>query len=130
MAHRRKRFGDDAEELAVRHLRAAGCRIVARNARIRYAELAIAGELDIIAMDGTTLAFVEVKAGHAGAVIGPTAPALAVGPRKQRRLRRLARAWLVMEAAPWHDAIRLDVIGVTVDDAGRVRELEWIRGAF
>jgi len=130
MAHRRKRFGDDAEELAVRHLRAAGCRIVARNARIRYAELAIAGELDIIAMDGTTLAFVEVKAGHAGAVIGPTAPALAVGPRKQRRLRRLARAWLVMEAAPWHDAICLDVIGVTVDDAGRVRELEWIRDAF
>lgn len=128
--HRRKRFGDAAEELAVRHLRDAGCRIVARNARIRYAELSIAGELDVIAMDGSTLAFVEVKAAHAGAAVGPTAPALAVGPRKQRRLRRLARAWLVMEAAPWHDALRFDVIGVTVDAGGRVREIEWIRDAF
>jgi putative endonuclease len=130
MAHRRKRFGDRAEELAVRHLRAAGCRIVARNARIRYAELAIAGELDIVAMDESTLAFVEVKAGHAGAANGPTSPVLAVGAQKQRRLRRLARAWLVMEAAPWHDAIRFDVIGVTVDGAGCVREIEWIRDAF
>lgn len=130
MAHRRKRFGDDAEELAVRHLRAAGCRIVARNARIRYAEFAIAGELDIVAIDGSTLAFVEVKAGRTGARIGPTSPALAVGPQKQRRLRRLARAWLVMEATPWHEAIRFDVVGVTVDREGRPSEIEWIRDAF
>ena len=130
MAHRRKRFGDHAEELAVRHLRASGCRIVARNARIRYAELAIAGELDIVAMDGSTLAFVEVKASHSGAATGPASPVLAVGAQKQRRLRRLARAWLVMEAAPWHDAIRFDVIGVTADGAGGVPEIEWIRNAF
>ena len=130
MAHRRKRFGDAAEDLAVRHLLAAGCRIVARNARVRYAELSIAGELDVVAMDGATLAFVEVKAGHAANAIGPATPALAVGPQKQRRLRRLARAWLVMEAPPWHDSIRFDVIGVTVDGAGRLRELEWIRDAF
>jgi putative endonuclease len=130
MAHRRKRFGDIAEELAVRHLRGAGCRILARNARIRYAELSIAGELDIVAMDGRCLAFVEVKATHAANAIGPTEPVLAVGPQKQRRLRRLARAWLVMEAVPWHDTIRFDVIGVTVNGAGRVRELEWIKDAF
>ena len=130
MTHRRKRLGDAAEELAARHLRATGCRIVARNARVRYAELAIAGELDIVAMDGSTLAFVEVKAARASTATGPTAPVLAVGPHKQRRLRRLARAWLVMEAAPWHDAIRFDVVGVTVDGAGRVAELDWIRDAF
>jgi putative endonuclease len=130
MAHRRKRFGDAAEAFAAEHLRNAGCRIVARNARVRYAELAIAGELDIVAIDGMTLVFVEVKAGHSSNAIGPATPALAVGPQKQRRLRRLARAWLVMEAAPWHDTIRFDVIGVTVDGAGRVREVEWIRDAF
>ena len=130
MAHRRKRLGDTAEDLAARHLRAAGCRIVARNARIRYAELAIAGELDIVAMDGRTLAFVEVKAGRAGNHAGPASPVLAVGPQKQRRLRRLARAWLSTEAAPWHDTIRFDVVGVTVDGAGSVREIEWIRDAF
>jgi putative endonuclease len=130
MAHRRKRLGDVAEELAAAHLRAAGCRIVARNARIRYVEMAIAGELDIVAMDGRTLTFVEVKAGRAGSVIGPASPVLAVGSQKQRRLRRLARAWLVTEAAPWHGAIRFDVVGVTVDRAGRMTEIEWIRDAF
>lgn len=130
MAHRRKRLGDGAEEIAARHLRAAGCRIVARNARIRYAELAIAGELDIIVMDGRALVFVEVKAGRAGTDVGPTSPVLAVGPQKQRRLRRLARAWLATEATPWHDTIRFDVIGVTIDRAGRVDEIEWIRNAF
>jgi putative endonuclease len=130
MAHRRKRLGDAAEDLAVRHLTRAGCRIVARNARIRYTELAIAGELDVIVLDGSTLAFVEVKAGRAGTDVGPTAPVLAVGPQQQRRLRRLARAWLVMEAAPWHDAIRFDVVGVTVDGAGRAVEVEWLRNAF
>jgi Holliday junction resolvase-like predicted endonuclease len=81
-------------------------------------------------MDGATLVFVEVKAGRAGATVGPAAPVLAVGPRKQRRLRRLARAWLVMESAPWHDAIRFDVVGVTVDGGGRAVELEWLRDAF
>lgn len=130
MAHRRKRLGDLAEELAAAHLRAAGCRIVTRNARIRYIELAIAGELDIVAMDGRTLVFVEVKAGRAGSVIGPASPVLAVGPQKQRRLRRLARAWLVTEAPPWHEAIRFDVVGVTVDRSGRGAEIEWIRDAF
>jgi putative endonuclease len=130
MAHRRKRLGDAAEELAVRHLARAGCRVVARNARIRYAELAIAGELDLIVVDGTTLAFVEVKAGRAGTDVGPTAPVLAVGPQKQRRLRRLARAWLAMEAAPWHESLRFDVVGVTVDGGGRAVEVEWLRDAF
>jgi putative endonuclease len=130
MPHRRKRLGDAAEEIAVRHLRAAGCRIVARNARIRYVELAIAGELDVIVLDGRTLAFVEVKAARAGTRIGPGRPALAVGAHKQRRLRRLARAWLVLEAAPWHESIRFDVVGVTVDAAGKALSVEWIRDAF
>jgi putative endonuclease len=130
MAHRRKRLGDAAEEVAARHLAAAGCRIVARNARVRYAELTIAGELDLIALDGTTLAFVEVKAGRAGTDVGPTRPVFAVGPRKQRRLRRLARAWMVFESAPWHEELRFDVVGISFDHDGRVTEIEWMKGAF
>jgi putative endonuclease len=130
MAHRRKRLGDAAEEIAGRHLRAAGCHIVARNARVRYAELTIAGELDVIALDGTTLAFVEVKAGRAGTDVGPTRPVFAVGPHKQRRLRRLARAWLVFESAPWHEELRFDVVGVSFGRDGRVTEIEWLKGAF
>lgn len=129
MPHDRQRLGAKAEDLAARHLEAAGCRIVARNARIRYAELGIAGELDLIALDGPTLAVVEVKAMREGARRGPGRAVLAVGPNKQRRLRRLARAWLVTEAVPWHEAIRFDVVGVTFGRSGSPR-IEWIRGAF
>ena len=119
-----------AEELAAGRLTSAGCRVLARNARVRYAELAIAGELDLVVLEGRTLVFVEVKAGRAGAAIGPSRPVLAVDPRKQQRLRRLARAWIATEAAPWYEAIRFDVIGVTVHRGGVPPELEWIRDAF
>lgn len=129
MPHRRQRLGAIAEDLAAAHLVAAGCRVVERNARIRYAEIGIAGELDLITLDGRTLAIVEVKAMRAGSVRGPGRAVLAVDRRKQRRLRLLARAWLAAEAAPWHDEIRFDVVGVTFDRCGSP-EIEWIRGAF
>ena len=62
-----------------RRLAAAGWEIVERNARTRY------GELDIVALDGRALVFVEVKAGRAGSAFGPERPVLAVDRRKQRR---------------------------------------------
>ena len=65
---------------------------------------------------GRTLVFVEVKAGRAGAPRGPERPSLAVGPPKQRRLRRLARAWLAESRAPAAlRTIRFDVVGVSFD---------------
>ena len=61
----------------------------------------------------------------------PERPALAVGARKQARLRRLARAWMSMaEPLPRFRAIRFDVVGVTFDRADRAIDFEWIRGAF
>ena len=80
--------GSCAEDLVAARLAAAGWEIVERNARTRF------GELDIVALDGRTLVFVEVKAGRAGSDLGPERPVLAVGPRKQRRIRRLATAWM------------------------------------
>ena len=88
MTDARRRIGRQAEELVAARLRAAGWEIVERNARTRY------GELDIVALDGATLVFVEVKAGREGADFGPERPVLAVGPRKQRQVRRLATAWM------------------------------------
>ena len=71
-----------------RRLAAAGWEIVERNARTRY------GELDIVALDGRALVFVEVKAGREGADFGPERPVLAVDRRKQQQVRRLATAWM------------------------------------
>ena len=82
----RRATGRSAEDICARRLRERGWRILARNWRIRP------GELDLIALAGSTLVIVEVKAHHQGLRRGPVHPVLAVGPNKQRRIRRLASA--------------------------------------
>jgi putative endonuclease len=121
----RQRLGRAAEELVAARLADAGWEVVERNARTRQ------GELDLIALDGPTLVFVEVKAGRAGSALGPERPVLSVGYRKQQRIRRLATAWMgAHRDLPRYDAIRFDAIGVTYDHVGRVVDYEHIRGAF
>lgn len=123
--------GRRAETLAARELERSGVRVIERNVRVRYAEWGIAGELDIVALDGRTLVFCEVKAGRAGAARGPERPALAVGPRKRVRIRRLARARLASEPPlPRHRAIRFDVVGVGFGAPDSAPSIEWIRNAF
>jgi putative endonuclease len=125
MPHARQRIGALAEELVARRLVAAGWEIVARNARTRH------GELDIVALDGRTLVFVEVKAGRTGAALGPERPILAVDWRKQLRIRRLATAWMAeRRGAARYEEIRFDAVGVTLDRAGRAVDIEYLRGAF
>jgi putative endonuclease len=125
MTFARQRLGRRAENLVARRLRAAGWRILDRNARTRY------GEIDLIGLDAGSLVFVEVKAGRAGSSGGPGRPVLAVGVVKQRRIRSLARAWLATQATlPSHREIRFDVIGVTIDGDRRVSDFEHIRDAF
>jgi putative endonuclease len=128
MANARKRLGDHAETLAAARLSRSGMRIVARNQRTSEVQ----GEIDVIAMDGAELVFVEVKALSAGAVAGPERPVLAVGHRKQRKLRSLAIAWLRDHDGfvPRHDALRFDVVGVRIDAAGRPVEWEHVQAAF
>ena len=121
----RQSLGRAAEELAAKRLAAAGIRVVERNARTRL------GELDIVARDGDVLAFVEVKAQTTGSRSGPERPALAVGPAKQLRLRRLAREWLAGRGGLGGvRAFRFDVVGVRFDRAGNVTAYEHIRDAF
>ena len=57
---------------------------------------------------------------------------MAVGPRKQHKLRSLALAWLRDHdgSVPRHGALRFDVVGLRLDAAGRVAEWEHLRGAF
>jgi putative endonuclease len=121
----RQSMGRRAERLVAQRLAAAGWEIVERNARTRF------GELDIVARDGTTLVFVEVKAGRQGAAFGPERPVLAVDARKQRQVRRLATAWMAERRdAPPYRQIRFDAVGVSFDRAGRAVEVEHIRAAF
>jgi putative endonuclease len=125
MTQTRLRLGKAAEDLVAERLSAAAWEIVERNARTRH------GELDIVALDGRALVFVEVKAGRAGSLYGPERPVLAVGPKKQRRIRRLATAWMSeRRGLPRYKSIRFDAVGVTYDRGGQVTDYEHIAGAF
>ena len=102
--------GAAAEEAAEGHLRDAGYRIVARNVRTK------GGELDIVALDGETLCFIEIKA-RATAEYGRAIEA--VGPQKQRRLARAAALFLARNRSD--RPCRFDVLGLD-----RNREGAWI----
>ena len=110
-----------------RELERRGWRIVARNARPE----AIRGELDIVALDGRELVVVEVKAGRVGAALGPVSPLEMVGARKRARLRALASAWARQHRAelPHTSGLRIDVVGLRIDAAGRVAEWRHVRAA-
>jgi putative endonuclease len=128
MSRARQRIGRAAEALVADSLERRGMRIVARNARTS----AVRGEIDLIALDGRALVFVEVKALRAGSVAGPERPAIAVGHRKRHKLRSLAIAWLRDHdgSVPPHGALRFDVVGLRLDSGGRPVEWEHLRGAF
>ena len=125
MGDPRRATGRSAENICAHHLSRRGWRILARNWRIR------AEEVDLIARAGSTLVFVEVKSGHVGSLRGPPAPALAVGPHKQRRLRRLAEVWL---AGPGRNLAfrdtRFDVVGVIFGRDGEIAVYDHIEDAF
>jgi putative endonuclease len=105
---RNRALGTYGERVAAAHLRALGMVVLARNWRCRY------GEIDLVARDGSTLVFCEVKT-RTGSSHGT--PAEAVVGRKATRLRRLAAHWLeVHDVEP--PAVRIDVVSVVVPRRG------------
>lgn len=119
----RRRLGALGEGLAARHLSRLGFEIVERNYRTRW------GELDIVAFDGSALIFCEVKTRRAPGA-GRT-PLEAVDPPKRAQLRRMAGRWLCERSErPFASELRFDVIGVTLDAAGRLLSLEHLEGAL
>lgn len=95
-------FGLSGERAAEDFLRAAGLRIVARRWRTRT------GEIDLIAMDGDEVVFIEVKARRTAA-FGP--PEEAVTRAKRDHLRAAAAAWLEAKR-PAGAPFRIDVVAV------------------
>lgn len=113
-------LGQQGEAAAARFLARKGCRIVARSSRSGL------GELDLVAVDGRTVVFVEVKTrrsqegGH---------PAEAVDAPKQRRLTRLALGYLKRHGLLEYPA-RFDIIAVTWPADERKPQIEHFPNAF
>jgi putative endonuclease len=125
----RRALGRLGEQLAAAHLERLGFAIVARNVRTRY------GEIDVIAFDERTLAFVEVKTRRSRKrwkLSAEEQPLAWLRTRQRARVRRLAAAWLHTESRdrPPAHTIRFDAIGVVVDDSDRLVCLDHIESAW
>lgn len=118
---RRAAVGASGERIAALLLEQAGCAIVARNWRCR------GGELDLVALDSEILVCVEVRvrteAGHG------TAAESIVGAKTKRLLHAVAA---FLDAHPEHAdrLVRIDVVAITLDRAGRVIETLHVRDAI
>jgi putative endonuclease len=111
--------GERGESIAEAYLRGRGFAILEKNYRCKT------GEVDIVARDGDTIVFVEVKA-RRNLAYGP--PQLAVTPFKQRQISRTALTWLAHHKKP-NAIARFDVIAILVPDH-EVPQVEHIRNAF
>ena len=107
--------GSDAENLAAAFLQRAGLKIVVRNYRCRF------GEIDVIARDGNTLVFVEVRMRSSDRYGGAAASITAA---KRAKLLRAARHYIADIAQV--PACRFDALLVSGDD----RAIEWLKSAF
>ena len=106
----RQTLGKMGEDLACAELCRRGYAILARRHRTRH------GEIDIIARDGSTIVFVEVKARRDGAFGGAGA---AVTPWKQQRIVRMATDYLARRGLLDHPC-RFDVVAIDFE-RGRAR---------
>ena len=115
----RKSIGLLGEELALRHLESHGLRIVVRNYRCKM------GEIDLVMLDGPTLALVEVRCRSSKEYGGPAA---SVDWRKQRRLVLAAEHLLMKRAELRRYPARFDVVAITTGEANA--KVDWIKSAF
>jgi putative endonuclease len=124
-----RRLGPAGERLATAYLKGLGYRIVATNLRLAVGRSpsgrAVIGEVDVVAYDGATLVFVEVKTRRRE---GLFATERAVDAHKRRLLVRVARRYrgLFGVAA---DPYRFDVVTVLAPDGGTPK-LRLMKGYF
>lgn len=113
MSQARIALGKTGEDLACRELERRGYAILERRWRLR------GGEIDIVARDGDTVVFVEVKA-RDGSAFGEGSEAVTV--RKQRRIVQLALGYLVRHRLV-DVPCRFDVVSIAIDRVPPVVEV-------
>lgn len=116
----RRWFGTRSERAAGRYLRRAGFRLVAWNVNTPY------GEIDLVALDGRTVVFVEVRS---TADEDSSRPAESVDERKQRKLTDAALEFLCRRGLLGHSA-RFDVLILSWPPGRREPDVEHHRQAF
>lgn len=115
-----KLLGEHGERLAVDHLIRRGYRVVCCNFTVPIGRnirgAAVTGEIDIIALDGDVLCFVEVKTRSADDFASPLS---AVDLRKQRQIIRTARVYRRIFGVGSME-YRFDAVSVVLDEPPRI----------
>ncbi|MDQ2808212.1 MAG: YraN family protein [Chloroflexota bacterium] len=122
----RRALGRQGEAAAATYLEAHGLTILARGWRPTDTAMApyVRGELDLIAQDGDTLVFVEVRTRRAG--VGPAAES--VTPAKRKQVLTLALAYLAVHDLPDSTSWRIDVIALHFGPTA-TPTIRWLRSA-
>jgi len=113
---RKANLGAAGEKAARDFLRRAGYKILETNFRCPQ------GEIDLIALDGETIVFVEVKTLAADHAADPEDK---IDYHKQRKLMQVARAWLTKHRYP-ERAYRFDAVAVVMasDETPQIKHIE------
>ena len=118
MLNQRQKFGEKGESMAARYLKTTGYKIIEKNYRTQL------GEIDIIAQDGKTIVFVEVKSRRS---VQFGSPKWAITPQKQRKISMVALQYLKKTDQSSAKA-RFDV--VTIIATRDKQTIEIIKNAF
>jgi putative endonuclease len=117
----RKQLGDLGERIAAAHLEAKGYRIIDRNVDVRE------GELDLVAMDGDEVVFVEVRTRKGGAA---GQAERSVDPRKSAKVIRAARRYVDRHPDLDDHPLRIDVVAIELARDGKLQHVEHFEDAI
>jgi putative endonuclease len=106
--------GRQGEKLAEKYLRKKGYKILARNFRLRF------GEIDLVAADGKTIVFVEVKT-KTGEQFGE--PWEMINQHKLEQIKKMGRVYLIKQGMN-EAACRIDVLGVWLRSDGGLEKIK------
>ena len=116
-----KPLGDRGEAIAAEHLEREGWTILDRNFRMGRKEI------DLVAMRGGVVAFVEVKT-RAGDGFGH--PLESITWRKRREIQQVAASWVDRFGSPAHRAYRFDAVAVLLRVPGEPPVVEHVEDAW
>lgn len=115
-----RRRGEEAEGIGAFWLQAQGWEVLEKNLRFR------GGEIDILAREGETLVFVEIRLRKAASAEDAIS---SVGRRKQDRLLRAVQAFFAENPSLADRPVRLDILGIAQRPDGSL-DLRLLREAF
>lgn len=114
---RRKSLGNLGENLALKHLKNSGYKILDRNFRSKL------GEIDVVALDGDSLVFVEVKTRWSK---NYGLPEEAITPWKIRRIIKTGQYYRLLHPE-LPDSLRLDAVVIDLSPQGKLERIEIIK---